>query len=189
MEKDKFETTSSEDLVQDIKMIYTMSSQITAVTAPNLEDWMNFLSEYLSPVENYVTASMIQSKIDVMSAENNFATIFPANSRCVATVMPCDYSGEKYQIADVLAGNHLVLLVFPSNITDQNHPQYFQKLLADFQPQEIRQECSFDIGKYVVSPVDDSSESVHEKARILALYAQALSSLARRLSIKAEKSS
>lgn len=181
MEKERDLSRLSDDFAQDIRTIYTMSGNISAVTTSSLEEWKIFLEEYLGRKEFLITREMIQSKIDKIAGQGDFSAIFPQGHRCVVGIIPCDAFGSRYTAEDISAGEHIVLLVAPheQNLSP-SHFRYANKLMMDFLPREISQECGFDIGEYNSSPDGDSTEAVREKARIISLYARALNNLAGR---------
>ena len=183
MEKSNSQERSvdSQNLLQNLKYIYTMPNQITSVESVKLSDWQAFVEELLCLGSGVVTPEMIKQKLDWISAEDQFANLLLDGHRYCVVVLPSDPEGNILLQRDIDKGEHIVLLKLPlQQGTAETGPTY-QELLYNLQPVEIQNECSFEVHKHHADKAPDSPEAVREKAAILSNFVQALNRLAVRM--------
>lgn len=168
---------SSDELAQDIKLIMIQPMQIGILKCATLEEWMAFAAEYLNHGDDVLSDEAIQSFIQFeLGNGKKFSECFPENHRICITMVPCDFDGTRLSSFDIKNGSYIQKLkIDPSGV--KNIATAKDKNIYNLQPDEIRNNCSFEVGKYLPHANAQADVDIEDKKRVLTEFYSAIKNL------------
>jgi hypothetical protein len=169
----------SANIADDIKLLMSNPDQDWKVQeSVNLDHWMRFIAEYLDTERNPVDEPLIKKLLDDLGRVEKLKADFPENCSICAAIIPCNRQGEEFADYDRDNGEYVKMLVLaPPEMEKENRVYHIYRLVYNLLPPEIRDNCTFSVGRYTEKPDPPYDIGKNERTALFAKYAKALANL------------